>query len=90
MNVDFLYKMIARVYDLLDLIYFHDYEKSPRKAVLQSIATYDSVLDLCTGTASNAIRIAVQKPDAKVVGVDLSDGMLKVAEGKVKKAIDKK
>ena len=85
MNVDFLYKIIARVYDLLDIIYFHDYEKSPRKAVLHSIATYDAVLDLCTGTASNAIRIAVQKPSAKVVGIDLSDSMLKVAEGKVKK-----
>ena len=58
MNVDFLYKIIARVYDLLDIIYFHDYEKSPRKAVLHSIATYDAVLDLCTGSGAIAVSLA--------------------------------
>ena len=86
MNLNFFYKIIAGVYDLLDVIYFNNYDKSPRKVVLESIDNQDKILDLCTGTATNAIRIAVQKPDTKVVGVDLSDSMLNVAKSKVKKA----
>ena len=82
----FFYKIIAGVYDLLDVIYFNNYDKSPRKIVLESIDNQDKILDLCTGTATNAIRIAVQNPDTKVVGVDLSDSMLAVAKSKVKKA----
>ena len=38
---------------LLDVIYFRDYENSPRKAVLGAIDRQDKVLDLCTGTATN-------------------------------------
>ena len=84
MNTSLIYKMIAKVYDLLDVVYFKDYEHSPRKVVLDRIAGEDKILDLCTGTATNAINIAAKNPGAKVVGVDLSKQMLNVGRGKVK------
>lgn len=73
------------LYDLLDVIYFRDYENSPRKAVLEAIDRQDKVLDLCTGTATNAIRISQILPETKIIGIDISKDMLRVAKEKVKK-----
>ena len=86
MNSKILYQIIAGAYDLLDVIYFRDYEHSPRRAVLEHIGSQDMVLDLCTGTGTNAIKIARRFPTARVMGVDLSKNMLKVARNKAKKA----
>ena len=83
-NTGLIYKMIAKVYDLLDVVYFRDFEHSPRKVVLDRIAGEDRILDLCTGTATNAINIASKNPGAKVVGVDLSKQMLNVGKSKAK------
>ena len=55
------YQVISKVYDLLDVTYFRNKERSPRKAVLERIGDGDRVLDLCTGTATNAINIAKAK-----------------------------
>lgn len=86
MKLEYFYKLIAKVYDLLDVIYFKNYEKGPRKVVLESISEQDKILDLCTGTATSAINIAKVKTSVEIVGIDLSSNMLKVAENKVKKA----
>lgn len=79
------YKMLAGFYDLLDVIYFRNYHNSPRKAVLESIDSQDKILDLCTGTATIAIKIAQEKPKTKIVGIDISEDMLRVAKQKVQK-----
>ena len=79
------YKIISKGYDLLDVIYFRNFKKSPRKAVLDRIYKNEKVLDLCTGTATNAITIAKKKTNAKIVGIDLSKDMLKVAQNKIRK-----
>jgi ubiquinone/menaquinone biosynthesis C-methylase UbiE len=67
MNSKLFYKAMSSFYDLLDIIYFRDYENSPRKVVLESIGNTDTILDLCTGTATNAVNIAKCKPLSKVV-----------------------
>lgn len=85
MNSILLYKLLASVYDFMDIVYFADYKKSPRKAVMQSINNNDIILDVCTGTATNAINIATSKPGTKIVGIDLSKDMLRIAKAKVKK-----
>ena len=85
MNSKLFYKVMSRFYDLLDVIYFRKYETSPRKVVFDTIGKKDNVLDLCTGTATNAIAIAKKNPNAKIVGVDLSKDMLVVAREKVNK-----
>lgn len=82
-----LYQAISKVYDLLDVTYFRNKEHSPRKAVLERIGDEDHVLDLCTGTATNAINIAKAKPSTEITGIDLSDKMLEVGKAKVKKAL---
>ena len=85
MNSKLFYKVMSGFYDLLDVIYFRKYETSPRKVVFDTIGKKDNVLDLCTGTATNAIVIAKKNPNAKIVGVDLSKDMLVVARNKVNK-----
>ena len=86
MNTNLFYKLISGVYDLLDVIYFRNYANSPRKAVIEAISKNDKILDLCTGTGTNAINIAKANPSAKIIGVDLSENMLKVAREKADKA----
>lgn len=85
--MNLFYKIIAKFYDLLDVIYFRDYENSPRKAVLDRISGDEKILDLCTGTATNAIDIAKTKTKTQIVGVDLSGDMLKVAKIKLRKQV---
>ena len=86
MNTKLIYRVLSGVYDLLDVIYFRDELHSPRTAVLKKINENDTVLDLCTGTATNALSIAQRKPGTKIVGVDLSKDMLRVADEKRKKS----
>ena len=86
MNSIVFYRMMAKVYDLLDVIYFRDYDHSPRKITNDRIRSRDKILDLCTGTATNAMNLAGQNPGTKVVGIDLSKEMLKVAKVKVKRS----
>ena len=86
MNTKLIYRVLSGVYDLLDVIYFRDELHSPRTAVLKKINENDAVLDLCTGTATNALSIAKKKPETKIVGVDLSKDMLRVAAEKRKKS----
>lgn len=86
MKMNLLYKMISNIYDLLDVIYFRNYKRSPRKVVFDRINENEQVLDLCCGTATNAITIAKEKPTTKIIGIDLSNNMLKVARDKINKA----
>lgn len=79
------YKIMSKGYDLLDAVYFRNFKKSPRKAVLDRIYENETILDLCTGTATNAITIAKEKTNAKIIGIDLSKDMLKVAQNKIRK-----
>jgi len=86
MDSKLFYKAMSGFYDLIDIIYFRDYENSPRKVVFESIGNTEKVLDLCTGTATNALKIAKSKPLSEVIGIDLSKDMLKIAQGKVKRS----
>ena len=84
MNSQLFYKAMSGFYDLLDMIYFRKYESSPRKVVYDAIDDHDKILDLCTGTATNAIHIAKNKQSVKVVGVDISKDMLTISKSKVR------
>ncbi len=81
-----IYKMISRVYDLLDVLYFRKAVTSPRTAVNQFLCDQRlEILDVCTGTAVNAIGIAEKNSKANITGIDISKDMLKIAEKKVRK-----
>ena len=85
MNSVLFYKAMSRFYDLLDVIYFRKYDTSPRKVVNGAIKDNDKILDLCTGTGTNAVNIAKKNASVKIVGVDLSKEMLTIAKSKIKK-----
>jgi len=40
----------------------------------------DNVLDVATGTGEPALSYAKQNPNSKIIGVDLSEGMVKIAQ----------
>ena len=86
MKSEVFYKTMSKFYDLVDIIYFRNYNNSPRKVVLETIENGDSVLDLCTGTATNALKIAKTNAQSKVIGIDLSKDMLGIAREKAHKA----
>ena len=67
MDSKLFYKVMSGFYDLIDIVYFRDYENSPRKVVVESIGNEEGVLDLCTGTATNALKIAKSKPLSEVL-----------------------
>lgn len=70
-------KYILQAYcKCIDVIYFRNYERSPRKSVIEAVSENDKILDLCIGTASNAINISKAKTSTSIVGVDLSENML--------------
>lgn len=54
------------------------------KDILKNIKNDEKVLDVCCGTGDIAIEIA-KKSDAKVVGVDFSENMLRISKEKSKK-----
>lgn len=72
-------------YDLLDVIYFRKYDTSPRKVVNEAIKGNEKILDLCTGTGTNAVNIAKRNAGVKIIGVDMSKEMLTIAKSKAKK-----
>lgn len=86
MESKLFYKGMSKVYDLLDVVYFNNIKTSPRKAIYDYIEPADiKILDICTGTAANAIKIAKHKRKTQIVGIDISKEMLSIAGKKIKK-----
>jgi len=80
------YKLNAKAYDVLDLTYFRKAASSPRNAVISIVGDGPlNVLDMCTGTGTNAIAIAKSNSDAMVTGIDISKAMLAMATQKLEK-----
>ena len=85
MNSVLFYKLMSGFYDLLDVIYFRKYETSPRKVVNEMIKPGDKILELCTGTGTNAVNIAKWDKSVVVKGVEISKDMLIIAKSKARK-----
>jgi ubiquinone/menaquinone biosynthesis C-methylase UbiE len=74
---------IARIYDVVDVAFFL-VGKDPRGAVARAIpASAERILDLGTGTGSVLAALARTHPNAQVVGLDASAGMLAAAARKL-------
>ncbi len=79
------YKLISSGYDILDKTYFKDAGRNPREVLSGMIPDKKCrILDMCCGTGSNGLGIAVKKPEATVVGLDRSGSMLGKAREKVR------
>lgn len=78
------YSSISKAYDLLDVTYFKEAGQNPREVIAKMIPNDEiNILDMCCGTLSNTIAIAKEKPNIKVVGLDLSKDMLGMAKKKL-------
>ncbi len=86
MESSLFYKGMSKIYDLLEFTYFRNQCRNPRTQVLNFINQKDTmILDVCTGTATNAIAIAQRYKKARVIGIDRSKEMLHIAKNKVRK-----
>jgi len=79
------YNKFSRFYDRFVALHSRDRQGLARKFLADRLPVEngDSVLDVCTGTASLLAHLQAKVgPDGQVVGVDFSHGMLKVAQEK--------
>jgi demethylmenaquinone methyltransferase/2-methoxy-6-polyprenyl-1,4-benzoquinol methylase len=68
------------------VIYFTERGINPRKTILKLIPdTKATVLDMCCGTMGNSIEIAEKRKNVKIIGLDISANMLKIAKEKIAK-----
>ncbi len=83
-NAEEIYQKIAEKYDFLNHFFSVYIDVLWRKKLLRLILPEegDRVLDVCTGTGDIAIEIKA-KANSKVVGLDISEEMLKVARKKL-------
>ncbi|KJD35881.1 ubiquinone biosynthesis methyltransferase UbiE [Tamlana sedimentorum] len=81
-----MFDTISEDYDGLNRVISFGIDVKWRKKVVQMVATTnpDSILDIATGTGDLAINLA-QTSATKIVGLDISSGMLAVGKEKIKK-----
>lgn len=79
-----MFSKIAHRYDLANHILSLNRDRAWRRALVQHAAPQpgERLLDLCTGTGNVAIEFAQACPDLQIVGLDLSEEMLKIAREK--------
>ncbi len=79
-----MFDRIAARYDLVNRVISLGLDHGWRERAVHALALDRGarVLDLATGTGDLAIAIATRHPDARVVGLDPSNGMLDVARRK--------
>ena len=80
-----MFDMIAPRYDLLNRLMSFGVDQRWRNKTVDALELKPGfrVLDLATGTADLALKVLQRHPETKVVGVDPSEGMLKIGRQKV-------
>ena len=80
-----MFDRIAPRYDLLNHTLSFNIDRLWRRRVVRLVRRSGAqrILDLATGTGDLAIDLALHVPGARVLGVDLSEGMLDIARRKV-------
>ncbi|MCI1640153.1 MAG: bifunctional demethylmenaquinone methyltransferase/2-methoxy-6-polyprenyl-1,4-benzoquinol methylase UbiE [Bacteroidales bacterium] len=97
-NIHQLFDSISPEYDRLNHILSMDIDKIWRKKAVRKIISGNNgesetagqplhILDVACGTGDFSIAIAGQMPEGShVTGIDLSEGMLAIMDGKIRKA----
>jgi demethylmenaquinone methyltransferase/2-methoxy-6-polyprenyl-1,4-benzoquinol methylase len=81
-----LFSEIARRYDLLNHLLSFNIDQTWRKKLVKSAHPQpgDRMLDVCTGTGDIAIRFARNDRVGQIIGIDLTDQMLRIARHKIR------
>lgn len=85
-QVERMFDGIAHSYDLLNHTLSFGVDKRWRKIAIKWLKQFSpqNILDVATGTGDFAILTAKEIKPKNVLGIDLSEGMLKVAKSKIK------
>lgn len=86
--VEAMFDNIAPTYDTLNHRLSWDIDKGWRKKAIKLLAPFHpkSILDIATGTGDFAILSAKTLKPEKLIGADISEGMMKIGRQKVEKA----
>ncbi|RMA57729.1 bifunctional demethylmenaquinone methyltransferase/2-methoxy-6-polyprenyl-1,4-benzoquinol methylase UbiE [Ulvibacter antarcticus] len=84
-QVEQMFDTISGNYDGLNRVISLGSDIKWRKKVIKMVAATnpESILDIATGTGDLAIKFATNSSASRIVGLDLSEGMLSVAKKKV-------
>lgn len=87
-QVEAMFDSIAPAYDFMNSAMSFGLHRRWLKKAINIVAANSptEILDVATGTADVAIALSRQLPDARITGIDLSEGMLEVGRKKVAKA----
>jgi demethylmenaquinone methyltransferase / 2-methoxy-6-polyprenyl-1,4-benzoquinol methylase len=85
-QVEEMFDSISGKYDFLNRFLSLGIDQGWRKKAIQAISTIDPkrILDVATGTADLAIAASKGTKPEKVIGVDISEGMMKHGRVKIK------
>ncbi len=83
-----LFGTVHQRYDLLNHVLSLYLDKGWRKSLVEQVQSVrlNRILDVCTGTGDLAVEFAKRNPTAQVIGIDISDQMLKIGMEKIKKS----
>ena len=82
-NIDRLFDGISNRYDRFNHLSSMGIERRWRRQAVDSLPHCERVLDVATGTADYAIAAVLRSKAERVVGIDISEGMLSVGREKV-------
>jgi demethylmenaquinone methyltransferase/2-methoxy-6-polyprenyl-1,4-benzoquinol methylase len=83
-----LFGTVHQRYDLLNHVLSLYLDKGWRKCLVEQASSVHlrKILDVCTGTGDLAIELARRYPDTQIIGIDISDRMLKIGIEKIQRA----
>ena len=87
-QVEMMFDNIAPTYDTLNHRLSWDIDKGWRRKAIRQLAPYNpqSLLDIATGTGDFAIMAAQMLSPQRLIGADISEGMMDIGREKVRKA----
>ena len=85
-NVGLLFDSISNHYDRFNHVASVGIDRAWRRAAIRSLPKCNKLLDVAAGTADLSIGAIRQAKADRVVGIDISEGMLAVGLDKVRKA----
>ncbi len=87
-KIQTMFSTIAHRYDLLNRVLSLGIDRYWRRFAVNQLPDIKNpeFLDVATGTCDVALEIVKKSPDAKVTGVDFSEGMIMIGKEKVRNA----